>query len=197
MLRSIAPDTHDLYIDPTKSFTIIVHIYTPVLPASSLPPTVSYRLINLGQRSWNAPDPPVIIVPGFEECIIQGHRLDAFHIHILQQIGIEVEKHRHIHGLTSSQALLLETEALNLAKVWRNLGGRDAVSRDADDILVGVVSRCVEGQRRLAGQHAHLALLRDKFPRQHVGDGRGKGHADALSVPDGFETGGKVFGRRR
>ncbi|TLS24498.1 hypothetical protein PpBr36_08015 [Pyricularia pennisetigena] len=44
----------------------------------------------------------------------------------MQQIRIQVEKHGHVDRLAGVEPLLLEAEALNLAKVRRDLRGRDA-----------------------------------------------------------------------
>jgi hypothetical protein len=103
-----------------------------------------------------------------EERITQRQLLDASHIRIIHEIRIDIEEHRHVYRLPRIQPLLLEAEALDLAEVRRYLARRHAVRRHPDDVLVAFIRRCIERQRRLAGEHPHLALLRHELPRQHV-----------------------------
>lgn len=123
-----------------------------------------------------------------EECITQRHRLHALHVQVVEQVRIQVEKDGHVDRLPRVEALLLEAEALDLAEVGRALRRGDAVGGDADDVLVAPVGGRVEGQGRLAGEHADLALLGHKLPGQHVGHGGVEGHLDALGVLDGDQA---------
>ena len=127
-----------------------------------------------------------------EERVVERHRLDLPHVEVIQHIRVEVEEHGHIDRLAGPQPLLLEAEALDLAKVRRHLRGRDAVRGHADDVLVARVGGRVEGQCRLAGEHADLALLRRELPGKHVRDGRVEGYAEARGGGDGVEAGGDV-----
>ena len=47
--------------------------------------------------------------------------------------------------------------------------GRDIVSRNADDVLVGLVLRLVESQASLPRQNAHELLLWSERPRESIG----------------------------
>lgn len=127
-----------------------------------------------------------------EERVIQRYRLYAPHIEVIQQIRVQIEEDGHVDRLPGIEPLLLEAEALDLAEVRRALGGRDAVRGDADDVLVAVVGRLVEGQRRLARVDVHLALLGHELPGQHVGDGGVERDLDALACGDGDEAAGDV-----
>lgn len=100
-----------------------------------------------------------------EKGIVQGNGVNLAHIRIPQELRINVEEDRHIDRLALIQSLLLEAKTLNLAKVGGDLPRRDRVSGDAYDVLVlAVVGGRVKSQCRLAGQHAHFALLRSEFP---------------------------------
>lgn len=103
-----------------------------------------------------------------KERIAQRHLLNAPHVRIIDKVRVDVEEHRHIHRLARIQPLLLKAEALDLAEIRRNLARRHAVCRYPDDILVALVRRRVERQRRLAWEHLDLALLRREFPREYV-----------------------------
>ena len=104
-----------------------------------------------------------------EERVVQGNGIDALHRRILQELRIDVEEHRHIHRLTLVQPLLLETKALNLAEVRRNLCWCDAICRHSDDIfLFTLVRSSVESQRSFPGQDTHFSLLRRELPRQYI-----------------------------
>lgn len=48
-----------------------------------------------GERSVKAPCKLT------KECIVQGYGFNAFHVDIVQQVGIQVEEHRHVHRLAS------------------------------------------------------------------------------------------------
>lgn len=93
----------------------------------------------------------VFVVLGSEEGIVERDRVDVLHVGILQEIGIDVEKHRHIHSLLLVQSLLFETEALDLAEVWRNLSRCDTVCGHAYDVFIALVRCCIECQCSLAG----------------------------------------------
>lgn len=123
-----------------------------------------------------------------EECITQRHGLDTLHVQIIQQIRVQVKEHRHIHRLAGIQSLLLETETLNLAKVWCTLGRRYTVCCHANDVGVALVGGRVEGQCRLAGENADFALLRNKLPGENVGYGGIEGDSDTLGIFDGDEA---------
>lgn len=127
-----------------------------------------------------------------EERIAQCQLLDPPHIRIIHKVRIDVEEHRHVHGLPGIQPLLLEAEALDLAEVGRDLARGDAVGRDADDVLVAVVRGRVEGQRGLAGEHLDLALLGRELPGEHVGHGAVEGDADAFGGGDGLQARGGI-----
>lgn len=122
-----------------------------------------------------------------KEGIIQRDLINTPHIQIAQQVGVEVEEDGHVDGLAGVEALLLEAEALDLAEIGGHLGRGDAVRGHADNVRVAAVRRRVEGQRRLARQHAHLALLRHEFPRQHVRYRRVERYADAPRVSNRHE----------
>lgn len=125
--------------------------------------------------------------------IRQSNSLNPLHIQIIQQIRIQVKENRHIHRLPRIQPLLLKAETLNLAEIRRDLCRRNAVRRHPDNVLITIIRSRVKRQRRLPGEHAHLALLGCEFPGQHVRDGRVEGHADALGVGDGLESAGEVL----
>jgi hypothetical protein len=115
-----------------------------------------------------------------EEGIIECHSLNSPHVQIIEQIRVQVEEDGHVDRLTGIESLLLEAEALNLAKVRRTLCRGDAVRGHADDVLVAIVGRLVEGQGCLAGEDVYLALLGDELPGQDVGDGGVEGDLDAF-----------------
>lgn len=135
---------------------------------------------------------PVLVVFRLEKRITQRHRLNTLHVDIRHKLWVNVEKHRHIDCLARVQPLLLKAETLDLAEVRRHLARRDRVGCDADNVLVGLVRRRVEGECCLAGQDAHFALLGHKLPRQHVGDGAVECDADAGMVLNGLEALGGV-----
>jgi hypothetical protein len=152
-----------------------------------------FHMISLpGLLRRHRPQMSIVIILRLEKCIIQRHRNDPLHIDILRKLRINIEEHRHIHGLPRIQPLLLEAKALDLGKVGCHLSWCDRVCRHANDVLFGVVGSCVEGERGFAGQYAHLALLGDELPIQHVGDGAVECYADAWVRFDGFETDGGV-----
>ena len=132
-----------------------------------------------------------------EERIVQRHRLNLPHNRIINKLRINIKKHRHIHRLPRRQPLLLKAKALDLAKVGRDLPGRDAVRRHADDVVRPRVGRGEEGQRRLARQHAHLALLRRERPGQHARHGAREGDFQAWRVVHGVQSLGGVGGGGR
>jgi hypothetical protein len=134
----------------------------------------------------------VLVVPRLEKGIAERDSLDVLHVDIIDKVGINVKKHGHVDRLTRIQPLLLKTEALNLAKIRRDLAGGDRVGGDADNVLVRLVRRRVKGQRRLAGQHTHLALLRHKLPRKHIRHGSVEGDADARVRLNGLQALGRV-----
>lgn len=105
-----------------------------------------------------------------EERITQCHCLNTLHVHVVEQIRIQVEEYRHIHGLSRIETLLFETEALDLAEIRRTLRGRHTVGGHSNDILVALVGRLVECERSLARKNTDFALLRDKLPGENIGD---------------------------
>lgn len=107
---------------------------------------------------------PILIILSLEKRITQRHRLNPLHIDIRDKLRINIKKHGHIHRLARIQPLLLEAKALDLAEIRRHLAGRHRVRGHADDVLVGLVGRRVEGQRGFAGQDADFALLGHEFP---------------------------------
>jgi len=123
-----------------------------------------------------------------EKCVIQRHRLHALHVQVVEQVWVKVEEDGHVDRLAGVEALLFEAKTLDLAKVWRALRGRDAVCGDSDDVLVAAVLGLVEGEGRLAGEDAHLALLRDKLPRQLIRDGGVECDADSVRGGYGHEA---------
>lgn len=114
-----------------------------------------------------------------EKRIAKRDLVDASHVHVVEQVRVEVEEDGHVDRLAGVEPLLLEAEALDLAKVRGRLAGRDAVRGDADYVLVRLVGGRVERERRLPGQHADLALLRGELPGQRVGHGGVESDADA------------------
>lgn len=70
----------------------------------------------------------------------------------------------------------------------RALRRHDAVRRDADNRELARVPRAEEGERALARQDAHLALLGLERPGQHVAGAARKRDADALRRLDGHEA---------
>lgn len=128
-----------------------------------------------------------------KEGIVESYGLDTPHIQVVQQIGVQVEKDRHVHRLAGVQPLLLEAEALDLAEIRSALSRSDAVCRDTNDVLVALVRRCIEGQGGLAGQDTDLALLRYELPGQHVGNGGVEGDFDAVRRRYGDNARGDIF----
>lgn len=128
-----------------------------------------------------------------KEGITQRDSLNALHVQIIQQIGIEIEEDGHVHRLARIQPLLLKAETLDLAEIRRTLRRRHAVRRHANDVAVAVVGRRVKGQRRLAGEHADLALLGGELPGEDVGGGGVEGDSDTFGVLDGDDALGDVF----
>ena len=120
-----------------------------------------------------------------KERVAQRHRLDPLHLWVACELRIYEEKDRHVDRLPGPQALLLKAKALNLAEIRRDLPRRHAVGRHPDDVFFAVVRGRVEGQRRFAREHPHLALLRGEFPRQDVGDAGVEGDAEARGGGDG------------
>lgn len=86
-----------------------------------------------------------------KEGIRQCDRINALHVRIRCKVGINVEKDRHIHRLSSIEFLFLKAEALNFAKVWSDLTGRDTVRCDTDDIIRALIRSGVERQCSLTG----------------------------------------------
>lgn len=123
-----------------------------------------------------------------EERIAQCHRLDTLHVHIVEQIRIQVEENRHVHSLACIETLLFKAETLDLAEVRRTLRGRHTVCSHSNDVLVTLVGRLVECQRGLARKDTDFSLLRDKLPGQDVGDRSAEGDLDSLGVFDGNES---------
>jgi hypothetical protein len=103
-----------------------------------------------------------------KESIAQRHGINPFHRGVIAKFGIYKEENRHINGLTGIELLLLEAKALNLAKVRCHLSGGNRVRGYADDITLAHICRRIKRQRRLAGQHPNLPLLRRKLPFQDV-----------------------------
>jgi hypothetical protein len=112
---------------------------------------------------------PVFIILGLEERIAQRHCFDTLHIDIPRKLRVNVKENRHVHCFPRIQPLLLEAKALDLAKIRRNLTRRYGIGSDADDVLVRSVRCRVEGERCLARQNTHFALLWHEFPVQHIG----------------------------
>lgn len=135
---------------------------------------------------------PILIILRLEKRITQRHRLNPLHINIRHKLRINIEEHWHIDRLTRIQPLLLEAETLDLAEIRGHLTRGDRVRGDADDVFVGLVGGRVEGERGLARQDAHFALLGYELPRQDVRDGAVEGDADAWVVLDGLEALGWV-----
>lgn len=79
---------------------------------------------------------PVLIVLRLEEGIAKRDCLDAFHVDVRDELGIDVEEHRHIHCLACIQPLLFEAKALDLAEVWSDLSWCHRVRCNADDIFI-------------------------------------------------------------
>ena len=129
-----------------------------------------------------------------EEGVVERHRFDALHVQIIEQIRVQVEENGHVDRLAGVEPLLLEAEALDLAEVGCALRRGDAVGGNANDVLVPQVGGLVEGQGRLAGQDAHLALLGHELPGQRIRDGGVEGDLDALCRGDGDDTGRDVGG---
>lgn len=128
----------------------------------------------------------VLIVLGLEKRITQSNCFNALHIWICHKFGINVEEDGHIHSLSSIQPLLLETKALNLAKVRGYLPWSDRVGGYTDDVLGGLVGRSVEGQGGFAGKNAYLALLGNEFPWKHIGNRAIERYANARVVGYGL-----------
>lgn len=105
-----------------------------------------------------------------EERITQCHCLNTLHVHVIEQIRIQVEEYRHVHGFSRIETLLFETEALDLAEIRRTLRGRHTVGGHSNDILVTLVGRLVECERSLARKNTDFSLLRDKLPGKNIGD---------------------------
>lgn len=53
-------------------------------------------------RYWIRLHPSVVVVPSFEEGIIQGYRLDPFHVDVPDEVRIYVEEDWHIHCFPGS-----------------------------------------------------------------------------------------------
>ena len=160
--------------------------FSPFLSAQLLLPP----LTNIRQPRYV--DLSVSIIPSLEKSIIERDGLYPLHVEVLEEIRVQVEEDGHVDRLVCLEPLLLEAEALNLAEVGRHLRGCDAVRGDADNVLVGPVGRRVEGQGRLPGEHADLALLGGELPRQEVRHRRRKRHADPLCVRHRLELQGRV-----
>lgn len=56
-----------------------------------------------------------------KEAITEHHVLYVTHAWVVENIGIDEEEHGQVHFFVCQQSLLLETEALNLGKVGRDL----------------------------------------------------------------------------
>jgi len=93
---------------------------------------------------------PILIISRFEERITQSDLLNALHIRIIDEIRIDIKEHWHVNCLPSIQSLLLETETLDLAEIWRHLRRRNAICRHPNDIVFSLVCSCVERQCRLS-----------------------------------------------
>lgn len=113
--------------------------------------------------------------------------IDLSHIYIPSKRWIDIKEHGHIDTLARSQSLLLKAEALDLGKIRSHLPRRDAVRGHANDVLAARVRGREKRQRRLARQHAHLALLRHEPPRQDRRRGAAECHADARVVGEGLQ----------
>lgn len=135
---------------------------------------------------------PILVILCLEKRVTQRHSLNPLHIRIGNELRVDVKENRHIHRLPRIQPLLFEAKTLDLAEIRGNLAGRNRVRRHADDVLGRLVRRRVESQCRFAGEDADFALLRHKFPREHVGDGAVEGYADAGVVGYWFEALGGV-----
>lgn len=151
-----------------------------------------------------------------EKSVGKRDAVDALHLWIVQKVWIYEEEHWHIDLFSSVQFLFyppppttppnppsvlftahppkgkeerptFKAKTLDLRKIRRNLSGTNAIRRHANDILLAHILSFIERQRGLSRQHPDLALLRGKFPVQHVGDGRVERDAQATGVRDGNE----------
>lgn len=134
----------------------------------------------------------ISIVFGLEESIAQRNSINAPHVRILDEIWIDEEENRHVHRLARVQPLLLKTETLNLAKVWRHLRRCDRICRHSYDIGLGLVGRSVESERCLARKDADLSLLGSEFPGKNIRDAAIKGDSEATVVLDRAQAFGWV-----
>lgn len=108
------------------------------------------------------------------------------------ELWVNVKEDRHINGFSCIQSLFLETKALNLAEIWRDLARCDRVCGYTDYVFFGGIGRGVESECRFAGQDAHFALLRNKFPRKYVANGAIEGYTNSRMGLYRFEALGGV-----
>lgn len=130
----------------------------------------------------------IVIVSGFEEGVTQCHSLYALHVHIIEQIRVQVEENGHVHSLARIETLLLEAETLDLTEVRRTLGRCHTVGSNSDDVLVTFVGGLVESQCGLTGENSHFSLLRDELPGQDIGDRGTESDFDSLGVSNGDDS---------
>ena len=135
---------------------------------------------------------PILVILCLEKCITQRNRLNTLHIRVRDKLGIDIKEDGHIDCLSRIQPLLLKAEALDLAEIGRYLARSDRVCCYTNNVFGRFVRGRVKSQGGFAGQHADFALLRDKLPGKHVGDGAVKGDADAGVVDHRLETLGGV-----
>lgn len=103
-----------------------------------------------------------------EEGIRQRDRIDFCHCRIIDKVWIDEEKNRHIDSLSGIEPLLFETEALNLAKIWRHLCWSNTVGSDPNDIFSTFICCRIKRERGLSGQDSDLSLLWRKLPGHYI-----------------------------
>lgn len=124
-----------------------------------------------------------------EESIRQSDSINALHVWIRSKVRVDIKEHRHIYRLSGIKFLLLKAETLDLAEIRSHLARSHTVRGYSNDILRALVRRCVECQRGFSWQHAHLSLLRCKFPWEHVRNGTIESDTETSRVCYGRHSG--------
>ena len=55
----------------------------------------------------------IVVFVGLEECVAQGDIGNVRNLRVVQNFGINEEKHRHIHSLPGKEALFFEAKTLD------------------------------------------------------------------------------------
>lgn len=100
-----------------------------------------------------------------EKCVGERNRINPLHCRIRYEVWINEEEHRHIDRFPSIQFLLLETKALDLAEVRRNLARRNTICCNPNNVRRSLIRGRVKCKRCLPGKNSDFALLRCEFPR--------------------------------